>query len=393
MWTDSSRAARFPYWITLPSTQNLAEGRRWHFFFAWLFVINGFIYLIYGFARRHFQRDIAPTGADLRSIGRTILDHLTFKRARGEEAKRYNVLQKLTYIVVIFVLLPLMILTGLSMSPGVEFRRRPGCRSCSADANRRAPSTSSPASLIVLFVIVHILEVFIAGFFNEMRSMITGWFAVRPETGADDAKGKQAMTRNGSLTRRTRAHRHSLGARKRPSALRLRSDHADPWRRSPCSKARRILSQHGQRAVLRDGRAARARVLSAPRFRATSRPTARRVRRARTMPQMAMDRVQPTTGSRSTAWSPGRSSSRSSKSAACRRARRSRVTIASKAGARSANGRAFRSRTLLQMAGVGNGTRYLVFHCADDLAGAGALLREHRSHRCVSIRRPSWPTP
>jgi thiosulfate reductase cytochrome b subunit len=90
----------FPYWITLPSYQSLAEGRRWHFFFAWLFALNGLAYLIYGIIARHFRRDIKPTRTDFARFGRVILDHLTFKRARGEEAKHYNVIQKLTYIVV-----------------------------------------------------------------------------------------------------------------------------------------------------------------------------------------------------------------------------------------------------------------------------------------------------
>ena len=177
----------FPYWITLPSYASLAEGRRWHFFFAWLFAINGLVYLIYGFLRRHFQRDIAPTRADLRSIGRTILDHLKFKRARGEEAKRYNVLQKLTYIAVIFVLLPLMILTGLSMSPGANSAVQWLPQLFGGRQSARAIHFIS-GSLIVLFVLVHVLEVFIVGFFNEMRSMITGWFAIRPEKPGTEPK-------------------------------------------------------------------------------------------------------------------------------------------------------------------------------------------------------------
>ena len=178
----------FPYWLTLPSTQNLAEGRRWHFFFAWVFVINALVYLVYGLVRRHFQRDIAPTRADLGRIGRTILDHLKFKRARGEEAKRYNVLQKLTYIVVIFVLLPLMVVTGLSMSPGVN-SATPWLPELFGGRQSARTAHFISGLLIVLFVIVHILEVFIAGFFNEMRSMITGWFVVRPERG--DTKGRK----------------------------------------------------------------------------------------------------------------------------------------------------------------------------------------------------------
>jgi len=170
----------FPWWITLPSYQSLAEGRRWHFFFAWLFAINGLIYLLYGFIARHFQRDLAPTRTDLRGIGRSILDHLKLKHARGEEAKRYNVLQKLTYLIVVFVLLPAMLLTGLTMSPGVDsaapflleiFGGRQSARTIHFIA----------ATLIVLFVLVHLIEVLLSGVFNELRSMITGWFVVPPE--------------------------------------------------------------------------------------------------------------------------------------------------------------------------------------------------------------------
>jgi len=172
----------FPYWITLPSYQNLAEGRRWHFFFAWLFAINGLIYLLYGFARGHFRRDVMPTGTDFRGIGRTILDHLTFTRARGDEAKRYNVLQKLTYIAVIFVLLPLMIATGLSMSPGVN-SAAPWLFEFFGGRQSARTIHFISASLIVLFVVVHLTEVIISGPINELRSMITGYYRTKAKSG------------------------------------------------------------------------------------------------------------------------------------------------------------------------------------------------------------------
>jgi thiosulfate reductase cytochrome b subunit len=170
----------FPWWVTLPSYASLAEGRRWHFFFAWLFALNGLAYLSYGFAARHFQRDLKPTRLDLRNIGRSILDHLKLKHPRGEAAKRYNVLQKLTYLTVIFVLLPLMIVTGLTMSPGVD-SAAPWLPEIFAGRQSARTIHFIAAGLILLFVIVHVLEVLLAGVFNEMRSMITGWFAVRPE--------------------------------------------------------------------------------------------------------------------------------------------------------------------------------------------------------------------
>ena len=170
----------FPWWVTLPSYQSLAEGRRWHFFFAWLLAINGFAYLIYGFAARHFQRDIAPTRIDLKTFGRSILDHVRLRHPRGEAAKRYNALQKLAYLTVIFVLLPLMIVSGLSMSPGID-SAVPWLPDLFGGRQSARTVHFISATLLVMFVLVHLLEVLLAGVFNEMRSMITGWFSVRPE--------------------------------------------------------------------------------------------------------------------------------------------------------------------------------------------------------------------
>ena len=116
------RPRGFPTWITIPSYRDLAEGRRWHFFFAWLFVINGFVYLLYGFFAGHFRRDLAPRRNELTPghLAHEIAEHARLRFPKGEEARRYNVLQKLTYIGVIFVLLPAMVLTGLTMSPGMD---------------------------------------------------------------------------------------------------------------------------------------------------------------------------------------------------------------------------------------------------------------------------------
>ena len=114
----SSRA--FPSWITIPSSQDLATGRRWHFFFAWLLVLNALIYLVWGIASRHFGRDFLPSRVELGHIGRAVREHLRLRFPRGEAAKRYNVLQQFAYLMVVFVLFPLMILTGLTMSLGID---------------------------------------------------------------------------------------------------------------------------------------------------------------------------------------------------------------------------------------------------------------------------------
>jgi thiosulfate reductase cytochrome b subunit len=112
----------FPRWVTLPSWRDLAMGRRWHFFFAWAFVANLLVYLMAGMANGHFWRDFLPSVQQLRpqSLFRDAADHLRLKFPRGEAARHYNPLQKLTYFTEIFVLLPLMILTGLTMSPGMD---------------------------------------------------------------------------------------------------------------------------------------------------------------------------------------------------------------------------------------------------------------------------------
>src|SRR6185295_10838482 len=107
----------FPWSVTLPGNRDLATGRRWHFFFAWLFLFNGLAYLLWSLGSGHLRRDLAPTGSDLKHIGASIAEHARLRFPKGEEAKRYNVLQKLSYLTVALVLLPLMLMTGLAMSP------------------------------------------------------------------------------------------------------------------------------------------------------------------------------------------------------------------------------------------------------------------------------------
>ena len=91
----------FPSWMTLPSSQWLSMARRWHLFFAWLFVLNGIGYVAYSLLTKHVQRDLLTTKTDRASIWQSIKDHARFKHASGEDAKRYNVLQKITYLSVI----------------------------------------------------------------------------------------------------------------------------------------------------------------------------------------------------------------------------------------------------------------------------------------------------
>ncbi|MEO8062420.1 MAG: cytochrome b/b6 domain-containing protein [Pseudomonadota bacterium] len=167
----------FPGWATLPGMRWLSMGRNWHFFFAWVLVINGLTYILHSVVSRHLQRDLAPTRTDWRSIGQSILDHLRFRHPTGEAARRYNVLQKLTYLIVIFGLIPFIVLMGLAMSPRID-ALIPGWIDLVGGRQSARTLHFIAAFLLVLFVLVHVFEVIITGFWNNVRSMITGKYAV-----------------------------------------------------------------------------------------------------------------------------------------------------------------------------------------------------------------------
>jgi len=162
----------FPSWTTIPSYLDLATGRRWHFFFAWLLVLNGLVYLAWGCASRHFGRDLLPSRVELGNIGREVLEHLRLRFPRGE---RYNVLQQLAYLAVVFVLFPLMILTGLTMSPGLD-SAVPQLLTLFGGRQTARLIHFAAASGLVLFVLVHLVMVLLSGVWNNLRSMITGWY-------------------------------------------------------------------------------------------------------------------------------------------------------------------------------------------------------------------------
>lgn len=178
-YSDGKRRA-FPAWATIPSAKVLAMGRQWHLFFGWLLVINGLFFTVYALLSRHATRDLAPTGKDLRGIGKAVKDHIVLRHPKGEEAKRYNVLQKLAYVVILFVVAPLIVLTGLTMSPTIDtafpwlltmFGGRQAARTIHFIA----------CFTFVGFIVIHVLEVILTGFFNNIRSMVTGWFVVKHE--------------------------------------------------------------------------------------------------------------------------------------------------------------------------------------------------------------------
>jgi thiosulfate reductase cytochrome b subunit len=172
----------FPSWITLPGAQWLAMGRLWHFFFAWLFVLNGTAFAVYAIWSGHFKQELLPTGKDLKHLPQEIADHARLRFPKGETAKHYNALQKLTYFLVIFGLGPLVVLTGLTMSPTMDaalpvlpwvFGGRQAARTIHFAC----------AFSFLAFFVVHIVMVVLSGTWNNIRSMITGEYAIEPPDG------------------------------------------------------------------------------------------------------------------------------------------------------------------------------------------------------------------
>ena len=166
---------RFGGWITLPSHYDLAMSRHWHLAAAPLFAFALLAYMLWSLLRGHVARDLAFRRDELapRHIWQDIIDHARLRFPTGEAALRYNVLQKASYIGVIFTALPLLILTGLTMSPGMNaawpwlvdlFGGRQSARSIHFIT----------AFALVAFFLVHLLMVLLAGPANELRSMITG---------------------------------------------------------------------------------------------------------------------------------------------------------------------------------------------------------------------------
>ena len=165
----------FPSWATIPSGYNLGAARRWHFSFAWIFSLGLLVFMLRALFNGHVRRDLHIRRREWSPahIWSDIKDHARLRFPQGEAAATYNIVQKISYIAVIFILLPLMIFTGLTMSPAMNtawpwlldiFGGRQSARSIHFIC----------AFALVAFFIVHIVMVLLAGPINELRSMITG---------------------------------------------------------------------------------------------------------------------------------------------------------------------------------------------------------------------------
>ena len=173
---------RFPGWLTIPPTYSLSGARRWHLFFALVLAFALLAFMAISLFNRHFRRDLRIRRAELspHHLCADLKAHLAFRFHDPADPRAYNIFQKLSYVAVIFLLLPLLILSGLALSPGMDaawpwlthvFWGRQSARSVHFIA----------MVLLVLFILVHLTLVLLAGPVGEVRSMVTGWWRVPEE--------------------------------------------------------------------------------------------------------------------------------------------------------------------------------------------------------------------
>ena len=174
--------------IPIPSSRNLVPtgygyvlpdqngwSRYLHFQSAWVLVLTGLLYAVAGFLNGHFRRNLLPALSDIspKRLAASLFEHLRFRRPSAEEAWSYNVLQRLAYLLVIFVLSPMIIWTGLAMSPSFVSAVPFAVNILGGQQSARTLHFFLTLAL-VLFLVVHVFMVFLAGFPSRMRAMITG---------------------------------------------------------------------------------------------------------------------------------------------------------------------------------------------------------------------------
>jgi thiosulfate reductase cytochrome b subunit len=146
-----------------------------HFQSAWVVVLTGLLYVISSFFSGHLRRDLLPDAGDRswRAFSSSIASHLRFKPPGDEEAWSYNLLQRITYLLVILVLFPLVVWTGLAMSPAIASVFPAAVSVLGGQQSARTIHFFVSVALF-LFLLVHVMMICIAGFGNRMRAMITG---------------------------------------------------------------------------------------------------------------------------------------------------------------------------------------------------------------------------
>lgn len=162
-------------WEQADAMGNRRWGRNYHYLFAWVFLINGVVYLIWNLWQKRFYQKLLPrrTELSLSHLKKDIVDHLHFRRPEGEAAHHYNLLQKLSYLIVVFLLFPFMLLTGLAQMPAFT-AISPELIDLFGGRQTARTLHVLCTVLLVLFVVVHVIEILVGEVTNKMRSMITG---------------------------------------------------------------------------------------------------------------------------------------------------------------------------------------------------------------------------
>jgi thiosulfate reductase cytochrome b subunit len=184
-WGETGNVAT-PSLIDLPLPFVLANqngwGRHLHFLSAWVVVLTGFTYLVFGLITHHFRTRLLPAKSDLnlKTFARLISAHMRFERPGFDESLAYSVLQRVTYLAVIFGLFPFAIWTGLAMSPALT-SVVPALVTVLGGHQSARTLHFFVSVLLLVFVFVHLLMVWLAGFRKHVRAMITGYGAARKE--------------------------------------------------------------------------------------------------------------------------------------------------------------------------------------------------------------------
>jgi thiosulfate reductase cytochrome b subunit len=150
-------------------------GRNYHVTFAWVFLINGFVYVAWNLHTSHFRKRMLPARAELTMahVWTDLREHLRWRSRRHTSSSSYGALQKMSYLLLIFVFVPFMILTGVAQSPGFTAAIPVLLDMFGGRQSARTLHTVGTV-VLVLFVVVHLFEIVAAGFFARVRSMVTG---------------------------------------------------------------------------------------------------------------------------------------------------------------------------------------------------------------------------
>lgn len=146
-----------------------------HFEAAWAVVLTGLLYAIWGLWSGHFRSNLFPVPGERtwQAFGRVIAKHIRLKRPDEAEAFSYNVVQRAAYLVVIFILFPLVICTGLALSPGFN-AAFPAVVNMLGGRQSARTLHFFISTFLLLFLVVHVAMIVLGGFTNRMRAMISG---------------------------------------------------------------------------------------------------------------------------------------------------------------------------------------------------------------------------